>query len=461
LQITGTVDTDLSNISANEMMIWGLANLWKEDQEGAYLVRHGLKPASDFGRSREQKTRLFETSQPNFFEKAFPCLFPYGCGGVEAAQEVTVSFQEHVKWSLQYHDRRFRTHEIYPFVAFGILQRREALGSARLQMIQKNFIRDARVLSSITPEILEKARTEEENGQEISDARMRLLKCSVYAVAGRVKGSNQARYRLRSQIWSTSVYLGPPYLWITINPSDLHDPIAQIFAGEKIDLDNFVKTSGPDSDTRAQNIAKDPYAGAKFFHFMIRTIFETLFKVEVNSSFRFKSEMGILGRISAFFGTVESQGRGTLHLHLLLWMWNAPTGDEMKEMLKDQAFRDRITTYIKSNLRAHLPGLESAESIKAIPSHKDVAYSRPPNPSEPDYDQRLHAFEQTLARSEQVHVCKPRRCLVPNRQGRLQCKRKAPFKCSLVDFITEAGQWGPKRLNPFINGWVPGILVNA
>ena len=33
---------------------------------------------------------------------------------------------------------------------------------------------------------------------------------------------------------------GPPSLWITINPSDTRDPIAQVFAGEKIDMDDFV-----------------------------------------------------------------------------------------------------------------------------------------------------------------------------------------------------------------------------
>ena len=52
-----------------------------------------------------------------------------------------------------------------------------------------------------------------------------------------MKGSNQSRVQLQSQIWSTCIMKNPPSLWITINPSDLHDPIAQIFAGEDINLD--------------------------------------------------------------------------------------------------------------------------------------------------------------------------------------------------------------------------------
>ena len=68
------------------MMLWGLANLWTEGREGGYSVRHGRRPVSDFGQPRrsEVEAENLEADRPNFFEKAFPCLFPYGCGGIEA-----------------------------------------------------------------------------------------------------------------------------------------------------------------------------------------------------------------------------------------------------------------------------------------------------------------------------------------------------------------------------------------
>ena len=49
--------------------------------------------------------------------------------------------------------------------------------------------------------------------------------------------------------------------------------------------------------------------------------------------------MGILGYVTAYFGTVESQGWGTLHLHLLIWLKHAPTSDEISELLKSEEFR--------------------------------------------------------------------------------------------------------------------------
>lgn len=171
--------------------------------------------------------------------------------------------------------------------------------------------------------------------------------------------------------------------------------------------------------------------------------------------------MGALGEVAGYFGTVETQGRGTLHLHMLLWLKNTPSPDELKAMLSSDAFRAKVAAYIHANMRAYLPGLESAESIDAIPREKDLAYSRPPKPGTANYDAEVTAFELRLARTEQVHVCKVRRCFFPNKRGQLVCKRKCPFECAVEDFITETGKWGPKRLYGLVNGWCPAVLVNA
>jgi Helitron helicase-like domain at N-terminus len=464
LQISGGVNTDLTNITSSELLESGLSNMCASSEEPGYFVRHSRKPVNDFGRPPKNNLgpgMINGVDRPNLFERAFPCLYPYGVGGIESSDQIVeVDFGSHVRWALQYCDRRFRKHETFPFLAFGILQRRQALGSARVQMQRKTFEKDAQILSTITTEKLEKAQAEEERGAKVSDPAVRLLRKHVHAGTGRVMGSDQARYQLRSQIWSTTIKKGPPSLWITINPSDIHDPIAQIFAGEKIDMDSFISTLGPNKEQRARNIAGDPYAAAKFFHFMIRTILETLFQIKV-TKYQVKSGRGVLGRVSAYFGTVESQGRGTLHLHLLVWLEATPTSDELLTLLKSEEFRARIIAYIQANIRSYLPGLESAESIRSVPRETEIGYNRPPEPDVDGYEQNLKSFERRLARSEQVHTCKFRRCLFPDRTGRLVCKRKAPFKCAEEDFIDESGAWGSKRLYPYINGWLPAVLICA
>jgi Helitron helicase-like domain at N-terminus len=301
---------DLTRMTSSEMMMWGLANLWSKGKEGGYVIKHGRQPVSDFGTTlsaNKQPMRTLSFDKPNFFEKAFPCLFPYGTGGIEADRETQVEFRQHVKWALAYHDRRFRRHETFPFVAFGILQRRQALATARVQINRSDFQRDATILMGLTPERLQQAAREEDANLPIVDPAVKKIRRHVHGAVSRVQGTDQARYQLRSQIWSTALYHGPPSVWMTINPSDLHDPILQVFAGEDIDLDHFIASAGPDRKRRAQNVANDPYAAARFFHFIIQATLDHLLQIKVHDN-RINTGKGILGEVAAYFGAVESQG---------------------------------------------------------------------------------------------------------------------------------------------------------
>jgi hypothetical protein len=106
-------------------------------------------------------------------------------------------------------------------------------------MRQQQFDKDARIIATVTTQKLQKAYEEEKRGLPITDPAVRVLQRNVYTAISRLKGSNQSRLQLRSQIWSTCIMKNPASLWITINPTDIHDPIAQIFAGEDIDMDFF------------------------------------------------------------------------------------------------------------------------------------------------------------------------------------------------------------------------------
>ncbi|KAI9069200.1 hypothetical protein FKP32DRAFT_1608522 [Trametes sanguinea] len=452
LQTTGTIDTDLSKLSASELMLYGLTNLWTSGREGGYAVRHGGEPASDFPARGSQAESGAEGRPANFFERAFPCLFPYGMGGFEGEQLYRVDLPEHTRWALRYHDRRFRVHETFPF-------KRQALSSARIQMRQKAFTQQAAVLSTINSDSLQRACEEEASSLPISDPAVRLLKQVVHGAAGWVQGSDASRQKIRAQIWSTCLVHGPPSLWITINPSDTHDPVAQVLAGANIDLDNFVASTGPSADERMHNIARDPLAAAEFFHFIINTVTETLYQVKV-TPYAVKTGNGVLGEVSAYIGAVESQGRGTLHLHMLVWLKNTPSADEIPGLFQQDEFRDRVKTYIKANIRAYTTGLESAETTRAIPKEAEVAYNRAPNPDVEGHEEHLKTFELRLARMQQVHACRWRQCLFINKLGKLECKRRAPFEYAEEDYVLPDGRWGPKRLYRNVNAWNPAVLVN-
>ena len=70
-------------------------------------------------------------------------------------------------------------------------------------------------------------------------------------------------------IWGTCLLLGGPTLWITINLADNHDPVAQVLAGEDIDLNNFSVLLGPDASQCAEVVASNLYAAVEYFNVII------------------------------------------------------------------------------------------------------------------------------------------------------------------------------------------------
>jgi len=138
LQISGTIDMELTKLTGDELMKWGLLNLWKTSDEGAYAVWHGAEPANDFGQPYHSQDNGQDYSQEtglNYSKKAFSLLFSYGHGGIESDKSNQVSFSDHVRWALQYHDAQFCHHETSPFVAFGIQQCCQALVPLNFRLV--------------------------------------------------------------------------------------------------------------------------------------------------------------------------------------------------------------------------------------------------------------------------------------------------------------------------------------
>ena len=298
-------------------MSFALANLSDPLKEGGYVVRHSRHALDDFGET------VAHAGGRNPLAAAFPVLFPYGVGSIEASRTIKVGVKAHTQWALQYHDQWFATHHSFAFVLFGILQKRAAMRSVQLQMKRKDFERDTVAVASVTLADLKKAEEQEGCKQPITNPRVRTLQRHVITANGRVTGSDNARAQYRGMIWGTCLFLGGLTLWITINPADVHDPVAQVIAGQAIDLDKFNNLLGPDPNTRAEVIANNPYAAAEYFNFIIQAILEELFGISKHNS-RVKTERGILGDVATYFGVVEAQGRGTLHLHMLMWLAGTP-----------------------------------------------------------------------------------------------------------------------------------------
>jgi hypothetical protein len=459
LQALGVIDVGATQVSDNEVLANAMANASAKDVSGGYGVRRGSAFVNEYARTDIIGQRTDGgPDDPNHTMGCYPWLWPYAMGGIETARPIDVPYNIHVRSLLQYPDKRFRLDPTFIFQAFGVLQKRQVCSSACLQVSRKAFVRQQEAFRSLTPRDLNIASGEESRKVPFSNPVVRALRSQLSALRTKVVGTDESRIKIRGQIKGMNVMKGPPSLWITINPSDTGDPIAQVFAGEQINMDNFDKTLGPDSAQRNRNIVADPYAAAKFFHFVIAALLEELFGIQAysNDSHTVRRTDGIFGKVASYIGTVEAQGRGALHLHIVVWLVGSLTHVQMKRALKSEGFRQKLTSYIAANIRADLDGANQA-MVLSTPRQNCVSYSRPVDPRHANYASVAKAAELVLARSVQHHVCSKDSCLKPTKHG-IQCKRRAPFDVSSRDYVDENGEWGPKRTYAFINSWNPAIM---
>jgi hypothetical protein len=229
-------------------------------------------------------------------------------------------------------------------VVFNLLQRRDACFHAQLIATKPYFQASADEIQSLNSKDIEMAlenNSKRTYSSESNSALNKLLQ-HIKTIGGRVMGSAYSRTALRTRIHALIFNQGLPSIFLTLNPADIHSPVALYFAGVKLDLDNIQYEQLMDTYKRAEIIASHPVATAKFFHLLITNILNTMILG------------GVLGPVKAYFGTVESQGRGSLHLHLLIWLDHDMKPADMKEKIQDANFRDKLKAYLEDIIKEDL-----------------------------------------------------------------------------------------------------------
>lgn len=126
----------------------------------------------------------------------------------------------------------------------------------------------------------------------------------------------------KKYIWSLISFCGAPSWFITFSPADNMHPISLYFADTN-------ETFSPTLRTYEEHyvlIAHNPVAGACFFVMMSKVFIKHVLGFG-------EKHPGLYGNPEAYYGTVEQQGRLTLHMHMLLCL---------KGSLSPQEIRDRI-----------------------------------------------------------------------------------------------------------------------
>ena len=228
------------------------------------------------------------------------------------------------------------------FVNLNILQRRAACSKARILVSRPYFPSQAIQINQITTAEMKTVLSQmESNTTHLNtNPRISTLLKQVKTVAGSVMRSNQSRATCRVELHAQIFYSGLPNIFITINPSDLHHPLAMKFAGIDLDIDNLLPETMPNSQERAAIVASHPVGIARFFNKLIERVLKTLIGYN-HGKHQSHPGGGVLGEIAAYYGTVEESGRGALHLHMLLWLANNMNPKILRAAIKDDVRSDK------------------------------------------------------------------------------------------------------------------------
>ena len=261
-------------------------------------------------------------NNPQLYPQMFPWLFPYGLGGIDTV--AGISEAEHKRRLLMYHDKRFQVDPDFPFIAFSHEQIKKASSQSFL-LADKNIFENIknRILTldnSVLTKLLERMDKNEyvKAETEAEELCFQIIK-DLDHIAGPVKGSNTSKKWMRNEIWSLIYHRGAPFWYITISPADIKHPLCIYYADKKEEFSADILPY----DERLRLICSNPVAGARFFDFMVKLFITEILGVDGN-------HIGIYGDTAAYYGTVEQQGRLTLHIHMLVWLIGNLTPQEMR-----------------------------------------------------------------------------------------------------------------------------------
>jgi hypothetical protein len=237
-----------------------------------------------------------------------PWLFPYGLGGIgNTLQQAEVSDTAHKRHLLMYYDKRFQKDLYFPLIAFNYEQIKQGTTGGYLLAKKSKFDDISRHLMDLDIGTLKNLSERMEAGEKVTPETDEEKMCfqlikDLDHVGGHVKGSITSKKYMRNEIWSLISFVGAPSWFITFAPADNKHPISLYFA----DTEQKFQPKLRDYNERYRLIAHNPVAGARFFHF----ISEMFIKHVLGFG---EDHPGVYGNTEAYYGTVEQQGRLTLH----------------------------------------------------------------------------------------------------------------------------------------------------
>ncbi|KAF5309724.1 hypothetical protein D9611_014437 [Ephemerocybe angulata] len=354
--VNGLIGSELDHMSLDARRAAATRHL-RTGHSSVLAVGHAEKPESKY-------------NNPQLYPQIYPWLFPYGAGGIGNARlHGLISDFNQKKWMLMYHDKRFQVETRFIIVGFNDEQITGGSTGSRIVAKRSNFQSIASRVHLVNPAVIKDIAARLQEGErvvpETDDEKLCFsIMDQIHQVGESVHGSMAGKKNMRSEVWSLIMYRGAPSWFITLSPADNCHPICIYWADKKVEFNPDLR----EYKERATLVAQNPVAGARFFRFMVLLLIKHLLRW--NDA---EGRSGVFGHTAAYYGTVEQQGRMTLHLHMLIWIVCALTPQQVRDrlMAKDSEFVKELIAYLEgAHTGDFFAGSLAGMKEKYGPSHR-------------------------------------------------------------------------------------------
>ncbi|KAM4063383.1 ATP-dependent DNA helicase PIF1 [Hirsutella rhossiliensis] len=315
--------------------------------------------------------------------------------------------------------------------------------------------------ANLTEDRLKRAEAEMRETRTTSDPDVSVLlrELSIFGHAQPL--SNESRLLMRRKIQALDIRAGMPAIWITISPNDINNPVKMKLAIHRLHDYESAKELLADLREKYDRIAlstMDPVSSAIFFHREISLFFEKY----VNTG-----RESIFGKISHYYATVETNERGSLHLHGLWLDGNMRLPNLIDDMANpaEEAYRAQVIRYIDSvfhecldedagkAVRQERKPIDPVEEVMTSTSALTAAFEDESNFIA--YCCQVHSHTYTCLKYSLKGVIDRG----ADQQRRTACRFKAPWKIVEQTGFTEDGLLQIRRNHPLVNRYNKSLAV--
>ena len=307
-------------------------------------------------RTGSLKNEFLENSE--IFAESFPWLFTLG----NVIRNFNPCNKNLMNYLLNFYDCRFAHDMDFVFYCFNQKQRWNAVISVgiRVKSNPQSILAFKRIIEE---ENFDKDLETAMKDHQSLEARSLLLKISnIVKISGKHLdfGPCQRESSL-SKLYSYFHFFGYPSCFFTMSPADVDQILTFRFSHEIGERDFEL----PSLNERYHILAKNPVAASQIFHRIKNAFFESLFGLMDSSKTRKSIEIsdrciGSFGTPIAFFAADESQGRGSLHMHAILWCGIPP--DTIQKHINNKKIMEETIKVVDSMVRAYIPSDQVPEN---------------------------------------------------------------------------------------------------